>query len=219
MTANLSEMVEALEPKLAQAGGPLMAAHDAEFVRQTQSLWNVGSATRRTWVYPDPDTAPYVSTATLGTYTKFLVGNSSVNAELALPWLYQSGVDGLLIRVYLCTTTVGERISIQATLTGLEAAITADKNSPAVSCAYLPVGRPPGLWLRRTDDWRAYVGTLRFTGITTDNMTADRRGSIKISLSPDPVTTPDNLNIVHNAKIYYVTCQDVFPTPTPEDAA
>jgi hypothetical protein len=218
MATSINDAVRPMVPKLAQAGAPHTGAHDGDFVRATQSLWWRCSATRRTWGWADPDTAPFISTATLGTYTDISIGSSGVNATLMLPWYYQKGVDGLQLSVLVCLMGVTERASLQATLTGLDAAITADKDCPAAIIN--PTGAPPpGLWSRLTNSWRMGVVGLRFTGITTDNMTADRRGSIKLSISFDPVTTPDNLSITHEAKIYAVHARDIFTTPDPEDEA
>ncbi len=216
MAINVEEAVEPMVPKLAQAGGPLTAAHDAEFAQQTTALWWRGSATRRSWVWPDPDTAPVVSSATLGSYLDFELGDSSQKCDLALPWHYQAGADGLVLLVTLCAAAANERMSVRATLTGLDAAVTADKNSPAAVARVMP-GVPPGLWSRRTQLWRMFVADIRFTGITTDNMTADRRGSIKLAVTFDHRTTPDNLSVLHDARIYSVQAYDVFPRPDPED--
>ena len=217
MAINIEQEVEPMLPKLSQAGGPHLAAHDATFVQQTQALWWRCSCTRRSWVWPEPDTAPYISTATLSTYTDMLIGDTSVNAALRLPWHFQKGVDGLSLWIGVALRSAYERASIRGTLTGLDAAIT-DKNSPAVIIPPTPL-LAPGLWSMRTNTWRLSFSRVVFTGITASNMTADRRGSIKLAISFDPVTAPDAFSVLHEAKIYSVQAVDTFTPPTPEDEA
>lgn len=217
MAININAAVEPMVPKLAQAGAPMLAQHDAEFVQQTQALWWRCAGTRRTWVYPDPDVAPWVLTSTLGSYVDFAVGSASINADLALPWMFQKGVDGLALLVTFAMPNIATRASMQATITAIGSAIT-DKTCPAVAGQLLG-GSPPGLWTRRSAAWQTYVANLRFTGITTDNMDADRLASLTLSLNLDYRTDPDNLNITHEARIYAIHAYDIFSTPDPEDEA
>src|SRR3990167_1557231 len=173
MAINIGEPPRPMVPKLTQAGAPL-TSHDGSFVRATQSLWWRCSGTRRSWVWPDPDTAPYISTATLSTYTDLLIGDSTANATLNLPWAYQLGAVGMHLWVTLCLVDANERASIQASLTGLDSAITG-KTCPAavINASSRP---PPGLWSRLTNSWRVGTVGLEFTGMTSSAMDASRRG-------------------------------------------
>ena len=217
MPNNIDQAVQPMTPKLTQAGAPLGAAHDATFVQRTQSLWYKTMGTVRSWVYPDPDTAPYVQTSTTGSYVSFAIGDATANCTWQVPWHYQKGIDGLVVVAGICTNDELARASIRASLGDLVSAVTA-KNCPA---AVLPmmIAPPPGLWTRLTDRWNLCPVMLRFTGITSSNFDANRRGTLRLAINFDPRTALDNISIERAARLYYMQAWDVFATPTPDDGA
>lgn len=214
MNVTLEAEVRPFTPKQVKAGAPHLAAHDSAFIHAVQSLWWKCAGTRRSWVWPDPDSAPWISTASLSTYTYFSMGNASVSADLELPWVYQKGVDGMTLVLGICFTDQFSRESARATLSGLDSAVT-EKSCASVVLSHNNAP-PPGLWARRTNRWMLSTALLRFNGITSDNMTASRYGTIKPSLSFDFRTAPDNLNIVRRARLYSIFAMETFAAPSLE---
>jgi len=220
MANNIDQEVQPMMPKLAQAGGPMLAAHDAVFAQRTQSLWYKTMGTRRSWAWPHPDAAPYVQSATLGSYVSFSIGDPAgggVTTTFQLPWHFMPGVDGLALSVGVCVNSPEVRGSIRATIGDYAASVT-NKNCPAV---ILPVTseRPVGMWGQSNERWRLARGILRFTGITSSNMDAQRRATLRFAINWDFREDPDDMSAKWLARMYYLHVWDVFPLPTPDDGA
>ena len=205
-------------PKLVQAGGPHLAAHDFSLTTQTRWLWTEFMGSRRSWVWPDPDSAPFVETNTVNSYVRMSIGNATASCELQLPWHFQKGVDRVQLQAMFVGNDAGIRVQSQFYLDDFDSAVTAEKASVGSDLVFAEA-TPPGLWARRNDQWRVAYVFHNIHGVTTDNMTAERHGTIRVGINFNYRVDPGGPAITRRVKLYALSAVDQFPHPTPPDEA
>jgi len=149
-----SRRVRPLMPQACQAGSPLMSHHLANLAEQTELLWACGG-NEHSWYWPDPNSAPSVSISAWNTTNLFLLGDSTEEPVLRMPWYQSDGFDTICADVVVAKKGKGG-LALDLYLRVNELLTTedwADITSVAVRCNFNSAPMP-SLWTDDSGAWR-----------------------------------------------------------------
>jgi len=150
-----------------QAGEPLTSLQMLTLAQQTEEMWQTCGGNRRTWVWPDPASAPSADLVTFNETYSLEQGDSTEAVDLCLPWHQPAGFDTIDMEVWVAKRGAGSiAIDLMATAGGmLTTEIVADVDSPFAHCAF-GHAPPASLWTEDHPSWRLAKALLRCGPIT-----------------------------------------------------
>lgn len=174
-------IIDLMSPRSAQAESPLTGTADITLAVGVRVLWLTQMGSKRSYFWPDPDTAPTATLTADDTFTRFVMPDGTADPNLAIPWFVQKRFDSIEIKVTFAHEPSGAILSlrpISETLVTSVATTTGATAQQELGWGYTRWGK----WAQKTQTsefgrWRISQAKLELNQLT---LPADRRVSLSM---------------------------------------